>query len=148
MNDKPEGYVFGRPTDYKPEYCQRVIELGREGKSKVQIAADLDVAKQTIDNWAVAHPDFLDSLTRARDLAQAWWENTGQTGMTAQTFHASLWAKQVSCRFPDDYREVTRQELTGKNGEPIRVKREASEFSDEELAAIASAGSPRATGET
>ena len=24
--EKPEGYVFGRPTNYRPEYCQSIIE--------------------------------------------------------------------------------------------------------------------------
>jgi hypothetical protein len=24
---KPEGYVFGRPTLYRPEYCQRAIDF-------------------------------------------------------------------------------------------------------------------------
>jgi hypothetical protein len=96
---------MGRPTDYNPGYCQRVIELGREGKSKAQIAADLDVARQTLDNWAAAHSEFLDALTRARDLAQAWWEDKGQDGLEKTGFNASLWAKQVSCRFREDYTE-------------------------------------------
>lgn len=26
MSDKPEGYVFGRPTKYLPEYCQRMYD--------------------------------------------------------------------------------------------------------------------------
>lgn len=144
--DKPEGYVFGRPTEYRKEMCEQVIELGRQGKSHCQIAAVLDVGRDTLYAWADAHPDFSYAITRARGLAQAWFENKGQTGLETQGFNASLWAKQVSCRFPDDYREVTRQELTGKNGEPIRVKREAAEFSDDELAAIASGSSPRAIG--
>ena len=94
---------MARPTDYDPAHCDRVIELGRLGKSKAQIAADLDVARQTLDNWAAVHAEFLDALTRARDLAQAWWEDQGQSGLTTSGFNASLWAKQVSCRFREDY---------------------------------------------
>jgi hypothetical protein len=30
---KPEGYVFGRPTLYRPEYCQRAAEYMGEGYS-------------------------------------------------------------------------------------------------------------------
>jgi len=127
--------------------CEQVIELGRQGKSHVQIACALDVTRETLYQWAETHSDFSDAIKRARQLAQAWFEDVGQAGMTAQTFHASLWAKQVSCRFPDDYREVTRQELTGKDGQPIRVKREASDFSDEELAAIAAGSGSRTSSE-
>ncbi len=116
----------GRPTDYKPEYCQRVIELGRLGKSKAQIAANLDVARQTMEDWARAHPEFLDAITRARDLALAWWEDQAQVGLVTEpgtgTFNASLWSKSVSCRFPDDYRDNSRHEVTGKDGEAVAVQ--------------------------
>lgn len=98
---------MGRPTDYLPAYCEQVKAWGKEGRSKAQIADRLDVARQTLDNWAAVHPEFLDALTRARDSAQAWFEDKGQDGLTAPGFNASLWAKQVSCRFREDYTEKT-----------------------------------------
>ncbi len=110
----------GRPTLYRPEYCERVIELGREGKSPAQIAADLDVARATLGLWAEAHPEFMTALTRANDLSQAWFENKGQEGLEKPGFNANLWAKQVSARFREDYTETQRRELTGKNGGPIQ----------------------------
>ena len=109
----------GRPTDYRDEYCERVVELGREGKSHAQIAAALDVSRQTLHNWASAHPEFLDAITHARDLAQAWFEDKGQIGLMTPGFNASLWAKQVSARFPDDYTERQKREVTGANGGPV-----------------------------
>lgn len=102
----------GRPTDYRAEFCERVIELGREGKSYTQIARDLDVAKSTLYEWKATYPEFSDALTRARELAQAWWEDIGQIQMVApvQGFSASLFAKQVSCRFPEDYTDKSKVE--------------------------------------
>lgn len=104
---------MARPTDYRPEYCDQVIELGRQGKSHCQIAADLDVARQTLHNWADQYPEFLDAITRARDLAQAWFEDKGQSGLETPGFNASLWAKQVSCRFRDDYTDKQVTEHAG-----------------------------------
>lgn len=104
---------MGRPTDYLPEYCERVIELGTEGKSHAQIARSLDVARQTLYDWAKVHPEFLDAITRAKDLAQAWFEDKGQDGLTTPGFNASLWAKQVSCRFRDDYTDKQVTEHAG-----------------------------------
>lgn len=109
----------GRPTDYRDTHCEQVIELGRQGKSHAQIAAALDVSRQTLHNWAAAHPEFLDAITHARDLAQAWFEDKGQAGLETPGFNASLWAKQVSARFPDDYTERQKRELTGHAGGPI-----------------------------
>ena len=109
----------GRPTDYREEYCAEVVELGRQGKSHAQIAASLDVSRQTLHNWANSHPEFLDAITHARDLAQAWFEDKGQAGLETPGFNASLWAKQVSARFPDDYTERQKREVTGKDGGPV-----------------------------
>lgn len=110
---------MARPTDYRDEYCDTVIELGRQGKSKVQIAVALGVVRQTLDNWTEQHPAFLDAMTRAREESQAWWEDKGQAGLEGQGFNASLWAKNVSCRFPQDWTDKTKQELSGPDGGPI-----------------------------
>ena len=106
----------GRPTDYKAEYCERVIELGKLGKSHAQISADLGVSRQTLYDWQAAHPEFLDAIKEARDYAQAWFENIAQNNLVSpvQGFSASLWAKAVSCRFADDYTDKTKQEITAK----------------------------------
>lgn len=106
----------GRPTKYKPEYCERVIELGRAGKSRAQTCAILDIAIETLANWEKAHPEFLAATTRARELAQAWWEDQGQDGLTADKFNAQLWWHQVRNRFPADYRDKQEHEHTGKDG--------------------------------
>lgn len=111
----------GRPDEYKPEYCEKVIDLGRRGYSHAMIAAELDVARQTLYNWSDRHPEFMDAITRARDLAQAWFEHKGMNGLETQGFNASLWAKQVSARFPDDYTDKSKQELSGPNGGPVQV---------------------------
>jgi len=46
-------------------------------------------------------------------LAQAWFENMGQSGLVMPGFNASLWAKQVSCRFRDDYTDKQQTEHSG-----------------------------------
>lgn len=95
----------GAPTKYDPSMCDAVIELGRSGKSITQIAVALDVTRETVYAWCKTHQKFSDAISRAKELAQAWWEDVGQQGLFADKFQASLWSKQVSCRFPNDYRE-------------------------------------------
>lgn len=102
---------LGRPSDYDPAYCDRVIALGKEGKSKVQMAAEFDVCRKTIDNWAADHPDFLRALTRAMVHAQAWWENAGQAGISADKFNGNVWSRSMAARFPEDWREKTEQNV-------------------------------------
>lgn len=111
----------GRPTDYLPEYCERVIELGREGKSVVQMACELDAHKDTLYEWAKVHQEFSDAFTRAKQWSQNWWESKGQTGLDASGFNASLWSRSMAARFPDDYTERQKRELTGKDGAAIET---------------------------
>jgi hypothetical protein len=121
----------GRPTDYKPEYCETVIELGKAGKSKAQMCSHFDKSRQTIDNWAAAHPEFLEALTRAMVHCQAWWEDQAQINLAIPGFNSAVWKKSVEARFRDDYTERQAIEHSGS------IKHTLTEMTDEELAAIA-----------
>jgi hypothetical protein len=112
----------GRPTDYDPSYCEDVITYGRIGKSLTWIATEIGVTRQTLHNWKDAHPEFLDALTRAKDLSQRWWEDKGQEGMEQQGFNASVWSRSMAARFPDDWREIKGAEISGPGGSPIPVQ--------------------------
>lgn len=111
---------MGRPSSYDPAYCERVIELGKEGASVVEMAADIGVCRATLEeNWPAAHPEFLEAFTRAKLHSQAWWEKTGRVGMVENTINASIWSRSMAARFPKDWREVKGTELTGKDGGPV-----------------------------
>lgn len=103
----------GRPSKYDPAMCETVVELGKQGKSRHQIAARLDIAMATLQNWEKAHPEFVAATTRARELAQDWWENAGQNGLMAERFNAQLWWHQVRNRFPADYRDKIDHAVSG-----------------------------------
>jgi hypothetical protein len=118
---KPEGYVFGRPTSYRPEYCQLVLEWGKLGKSRAWMCSRLDITPKTMASWEAAHPDFLSATTRAKMHAQAHWEDQGHDNLLTSGFQSSVWSRSMAARFPDDWRETSRQEQTGPNGGPIQV---------------------------
>ena len=109
----------GRPTDYRPEYCERVIELGRLGMSVVEMAADIGVARNTLEQlWPAANPEFLQALTHARECSQAWWESMGRVNLLmppqSGSFNASVWSRSMAARFPNDWREKTEQKIEGE----------------------------------
>ena len=113
----------GRPTLYKPEYCEEVIALGKEGKSLAQMCAHFDISRQTIDNWGKDHPEFLDALTRARVHMQAKLEELGFAGLANKEFNAAVWKTTMAARFREDYTE--RKEVENK-GQVVVIKGEAS----------------------
>lgn len=129
----------GRHTVYQPEYCERVVEYGKLGKSRVWIAATLGVVKGTIQNWEKEYPEFLASMELARHYSQLWWEDAGQNGMTTQGFNAAIWSRSMAARFQEDWRENKRAEISGPDGGPIRVENDgaALAFIESKLAGLA-----------
>src|SRR5688572_20820606 len=78
VQESPHKHAGGRPTDYKPEFGQMIVELGREAAGKAEMAAACGVVRQTLDNSIKSHPRFLDAITRAREESLAWWEKQGR----------------------------------------------------------------------
>ena len=98
-----ESNPVGRPTAYKPEYCDVVIELGKQGYSNAEMAAHFGVAKQTFSQWKGVYPEFADAVTRADALAQSWWEGKAREGLGSNQFNANLFKIIAYNRFRDDY---------------------------------------------
>lgn len=114
---------IGRPSKYKPEYCERVVEMAREtGAGPAEYAAEFDVDRASMYRWAEEHEEFRTALTRAKIQEQAWWERAGKTGLFADKFNALVWKTSVQARFRDDYTERTQTEISGRNGGPVKVE--------------------------
>ena len=110
----------GRPSSYKPEYCDIVIAYGREGCSPAEIASRLDIDRTTLYDWGNHHEDFSTALKKAKTHEQEWWEKQGKIGLTSGKFNATVWTKSMQARFREDYTERT--EITGKDGSAIEMK--------------------------
>jgi hypothetical protein len=96
----------GRPTKYKPDFCEEVIALGSEGKSRTQIARSLGVVRQTLIDWEKAHPEFSDAMSIAEEYAMAWWEDQGQAGIhLGKQFNGFVYSFQMKNRFRKEYTE-------------------------------------------
>jgi transposase len=108
----------GRPTRYKPEYCEVAEKLGKEGCSPAEIAAELDVARETLLDWAQQYPEFSTSMKKAKTFEQQWWERIGKKGMIEGKINAAVWTKSMQARFRHDYTERT--EVTGAGGGAIK----------------------------
>lgn len=142
MTKAAEKRPVGRPSEYDPAYCERVIALGKEGKSRAEIASALECSRQTLAAWEAAHPEFLSALQRAKDEELAWWEAKAREGLDNPKFNAAIWAKSVNGRFPKEpYRD--RVQVTGANDGPVQTV-DLSGLSDEQLSALESIFGPLA----
>src|SRR6476620_5561565 len=88
---KPDGYVFGRPSSYQPEYCQRAIDYMGQGYSVTALAGHLGMSKDAIYDWINLYPDFRHAINMGRAARVAALEakllSTSQgVGVTAAIF--------------------------------------------------------------
>ena len=117
----PHIVPVGRPSKYKPEYCQEILRLGAMGKSQTQMAAHFHVDRKTLDHWSANHPEFLAAYKQANVYSQAYWENVGYDGIYKQGFNGNHWKTIVANRFREDYAERRINEIVGPNGGPLLV---------------------------
>jgi len=78
VKPKPSGYVFGRPTKYKKEFCQQLIDHMASGLSFEAFAGVAMVCEATLSVWAADHPDFLDAKRLGFGMSRFFWENLGR----------------------------------------------------------------------
>jgi transposase len=71
----------GRPTTYKQEYCQAVIDFMAKGYSFEAFAGSIDTHKDTLYQWCKVHPAFSDAKRLGFAKAQIFWEEIGLRGM-------------------------------------------------------------------
>ncbi len=99
----------GRPTTYKPEYCDMVIEHMSEGASLSSFAARIHCARSTINEWMSKNPEFSDAVKIAKASCAAWWESVARHNAVSGDGNATLCIFGLKNMAPDDWRE--KQEL-------------------------------------
>lgn len=127
----------GRPSKYRPEMCAKVVELMREGASKIEVCAELDISNDTLYDWCnPASPRFIkefsDSIKRGEGLSHAWWEKMGRKFLVESKDSDKLnytgWYMNMKNRF--GWKD--KQEVSGDPDRPIQiVSNIPSEFADE-----------------
>lgn len=106
----------GRPTIYKPEYCEEVIELMAGGYSIAAVAGKLRVSRQTVYDWGDAHPEFLDALNVARAASALWWEDRAVALAKGGEGNASVVIFGLKNRVADEWRDKQEYDHRSSDG--------------------------------
>jgi len=119
--------VGGRPTDYRPEYCEDVIEYMGQGYSLTAFAGSIGQARETMYLWQRAHREFMNACNRAKAARVQALEAKLMSARRGGEVAAAIFALKNAA--PDDWREVRNVN---------HVHRVADTLTDAELYAIAS----------
>ncbi|ROI03041.1 terminase [Chryseobacterium sp. G0240] len=63
--------MAGAPTKYNPEYNDQVYKICLLGATDKDLADFFNVAESTINNWKKEYPEFLESIKRGKQIADA-----------------------------------------------------------------------------
>lgn len=114
----------GRPSNYKPEYCDKIVEVMAQGYSLEAAAAKLDIPIRCLYDWQAKHPEFSQAIHEGRIKALAWWEERALNtagGSPGNSQIISLGLRNRS-RSASGWIDSQKQELSGPDGGPIRVE--------------------------
>lgn len=116
----------GRPSLYDPAFCDLVIECGKKGMSKAEMAVEIGIAYSNFDIWTREKPEFQEAVKEAIRQSQAWWESQGRKATFGGTdgFNATSYIFQMKNRFRDDWNDTQKIVGPGPEGEH-KVKMDA-----------------------
>lgn len=84
MKKKPRG----RPTTYKPEYCQTILKLMTNGHTIEHVATKCGgVYKQTLYEWARDYKDFGDAMQLGKQKAKEYYMEKMQKAIFDKDAH-------------------------------------------------------------
>ena len=111
---------MARPTKYRKEMCQELIDSMSEGFSKEATAAKLGISKDTLYRWDKEHPEFSDAIKEGEIKSQLFWEEIGMDGMRGkiQGFNATTWIFNMKNR----HNWTDKKEVSGPDGGDIPVR--------------------------
>ena len=127
---------WGRPPKYRKWMDDKVIEMGKEGKSRLQMACALDIVDRTFYEWCdPKSPKYRKSFAQAVELAdkynQDYWENVVKNGaLNKQEVNASVLGLLMRNKFGYDAKKQV--EHTGKGGGPINMTFSWADDDDDE----------------
>jgi hypothetical protein len=133
---RPDGKLaIGRFPGYKgEEHDNLIIELGRQGKGKAEMAAALGICRDTLNRWCHEYETFSAAMAMAWTECQAFWEARGLKAIETppKFFNTRLYEFMMRSRFKD-YREAAAPEAPALKGLPPDKGPDPENYTDEEL---------------
>jgi hypothetical protein len=121
INAIPENVVMtwnGRPTEYKPEYCDVVIDMMSKGYTKTAVAGYLMVTMERLIKWEIDNPEFHESFKIGQNRRVGFLETGRIAAATAPMVTSRIFAlKGGGCAAAREFRDDTL--LIDENGETI-----------------------------
>lgn len=88
--------MMGRPSLYRPEHCEQLVEHLAQGFSFESFAGIANVSRRTIYDWVDAWPDFKEAKEAGEAKGLLYWERIIRD---PKAIHPSIWIFTMKNRF-------------------------------------------------
>jgi hypothetical protein len=112
----------GRPTKYKPEYCQHIVDYFITKKNENDLpffsayGREIDVCEDTMIEWTNVYPDFSEAYKKCKSLQKEIIIKMALNNQYNSTF-AIFTAKNMT-----DMRDQTSVQLQGDKEKPLQLE--------------------------
>jgi hypothetical protein len=129
---KPEELVpvakgLGRPSEYRPEYCEAVVASMAQGLSLSAFCGSIGKSKDQVYSWITLHSEFSNAVARARSKRVLWLEQKLLRSRKGAETSAAIFALRNAD--PTEWRDLKHTETTHLHA--------IAELTDAQLMAIA-----------
>jgi len=115
----------GRPSTYRPELGQQLIQAMAGGLSAEAAAAKIGIGARTLFTWQQQHPEFQQAIQEGRHQALLFWEQRAIAvahGKPGNAQLVTLALKNRSRAASGWHHDIQKTELTGADGAPIQTE--------------------------
>ncbi len=113
------GSLIGRPTKYRPEYCDAVVDYMSQGYSKTAFAGKIGVSRETLYEWSKEHPEFSYAVKIGETARTAALEEQLLAEDEGPRVTARIFALKNAC--PSEWREKQDVHVTDERGPMVSI---------------------------
>ena len=115
-------------SKFKPEMCERMIEMGKQGASQKMIWSELGISKNNAESLKKSNPEFAEALDMALVHAQAYWERELLANIENKGYNSRLAEIALRGQFQSDYRETRDNKVDVKVEAKIDFNKEVQDL--------------------
>lgn len=100
---------------WTPDWQTKIIELGRQGKTKTHIMEEMNLARKSFYRLYDSDKKFRHTVNRAMTLSQNWWINVAQQRWLdgkEKNINSNHWSLMMRNMFKEDWSDRKEMDVT------------------------------------
>jgi hypothetical protein len=121
IQEKPK-HPGGRPTKYKREYCQQMVDFCAQGYSITAFAGHIGVSRDCLSDWGAANPEFFLAIKKSKSIAAAKFEKIALRQLEGElTSGQALTIFMLKNYAPNDFKDDHTLRLANEGDKPFAI---------------------------